>query len=75
MAKSPNCGYSEVNKEDYLFAMERSSVRDIEIKTLLKEALTKQVDNREVFMKGIDTSYAYEGYNTFKTEELSPEKK
>jgi len=67
--------WSKVNKEDYLFAMERSPVRDIEIKTLLKEALTKQVDNREVFMKGIDTSYAYEGYNTFKTEELSPEKK
>lgn len=67
--------WSKVNKEDYLFAMERSPVRDTEIKMLLKEALTKQVNNREVFMKGIDTSYAYEGYNTFKLQELFVEEK
>ena len=62
--------WSRIDKEDYLLAMERSPVKDIEIKHLLKNALTDQVNNREVFMKGIDHSYYYEGYNTFKTEEL-----
>ena len=62
--------WSKVDKEDYLLAMERSPVKDIEIKYLLKNALTDEVDCREVYMKGIDHSYYYEGYTTFKTEEL-----
>lgn len=62
--------WSKVDKQDYLLAMERSPIKDIEIKVLLKEALTDQVDDREVYMKGIDASYNYEGYNVFKTEEL-----
>lgn len=62
--------WSKVDKEDYLLAMERSPVKDIEIKHLLKNALTDEVDSREVYMKGIDHSYYYEGYATFKTEEL-----
>lgn len=62
--------WSLVDKEDYLLAMERSPVRDIEIKHLLRNALTGEVDSREVYMKGIDHSYYYEGYTTFKTEEL-----
>lgn len=62
--------WSKVDKEDYLLAMERSPVRDIEIKHILKEALTNEIDSREVFMKGIDHSYYYEGYAAFKTEEL-----
>ena len=62
--------WSMVGKEDYLLAMERSPVKDIEIKYLLKNALTNKVDSREVYMKGIDHSYYYEGYITFKTEEL-----
>lgn len=62
--------WSKVDKEDYLLAMERSPIRDVEIKVLLKNALTNEVDNREVYMKGIDYSYYYEGYTTFKTEEL-----
>lgn len=62
--------WSKVDKEDYLLAMERSPVKDIEIKYLLKNALTDEVDSREVYMKGIDRSYYYEGYTTFKTEEL-----
>ena len=62
--------WSCVDKEDYLLAMERSPIKDVEIKVLLKGALTDEVDSREVFMKGIDHSYYYEGYNTFKTEEL-----
>lgn len=62
--------WSKVDKEDYLLAMERSPVNDIEIKYLLKNALTDEVDSREVYMKGIDHSYYYEGYTTFKTEEL-----
>ena len=62
--------WSKVDKEDYLLAMERSPVKDIEIKHLLKNALTDETDSREVFMKGIDHSYYYEGYTTFKTEEL-----
>lgn len=62
--------WSKVNKEDYLLAMERSPIKDVEIKVLLKAALTDDVDSREVFMKGIDHSYYYEGYTTFKAEEL-----
>ena len=62
--------WSRVDKEDYLLAMERSPIKDVEIKVLLKGALTDEVDSREVFMKGIDHSYYYEGYITFKTEEL-----
>lgn len=62
--------WSKVDKEDYLLAMERSPIRDTEIKHLLLNALTDEVDSREVFMKGIDHSYYYEGYNTVKAEEL-----
>lgn len=62
--------WSKVDKEDYLLAMERSPIRDIEIKHLLKNALTNDINSREVYMKGIDYSYYYEGYATFKTEEL-----
>ncbi len=62
--------WSRVDKEDYLLAMERSPVRDTEIKVLLKAALTAEVGSCEVYMKGIDHSYYYEGYTTFKTEEL-----
>ena len=62
--------WSKVDKEDYLLAMERSPIRDIEIKHVLKAAMTDQTDSREVFMKGIDHSYYYEGYTTFKAEEL-----
>ncbi len=62
--------WSLVDKEDYLLAMERSPIRDIEIKHILKEALTDKINDREVFMKGIDHSYYYEGYTTFKTQEL-----
>lgn len=62
--------WSKVDKEDYLLAMERSPIKDVEIKVLLKDALTDDVNSREVFMKGIDHSYYYEGYTTFKAEEL-----
>lgn len=62
--------WSKVDKEDYLLAMERSPIKDVEIKVLLKAALTDDVNSREVFMKGIDHSYYYEGYTTFKTEYL-----
>lgn len=62
--------WSRVDKEDYLLAMERSPIKDVEIKVLLKDALTGDVNSREVFMKGIDHSYYYEGYTTFKAEEL-----
>ena len=62
--------WSKVGKEDYLLAMERSPIKDIEIKHLLKNALTDEVNSREVYMKGIDHSYYYEGYTTFKAEEL-----
>ena len=62
--------WSKVDKEDYLLAMERSPIKDVEIKVLLKAALTDNVNSREVFMKGIDHSYYYEGYTTFKAEEL-----
>ena len=62
--------WSKVDKEDYLLAMERSPIRDIEIKYVLKQALTDKVNDREIYMKGIDHSYYYEGYFAFKTEEL-----
>ena len=62
--------WSKVDKEDYILAMERSPIKDIEIKHILKAALTDDIDSREVYMKGIDHSYYYEGYTTFKTEEL-----
>ena len=60
-----------VDKDEYLSAMERSVVKDVEIKVLLKQALTDKIDDRALFMKGIDVSYYYEGYSEFKTEELS----
>ena len=62
--------WSLVDKEDYLLAMERSPIKDTEIKLILKNALTDKVNDREVYMKGIDSSYHYEGYSTFKTENL-----
>ena len=62
--------WSKVEKEDYLLAMERSPVKDIEIKEMLKQALTDDIHNREVYMKGIDASYGYEGYYAYKTGEL-----
>ena len=62
--------WSQIDKEDYLLAMERSPVRNKEIMLLLKEALTNQVDDRQVYMKGIDASYRYEGYSTFKANDL-----
>ena len=62
--------WSRVDKGDYLLAMERSPIKDTEIKVLLKAALTGDVDSREIYMKGIDHSYYYEGYITFKAEEL-----
>lgn len=62
--------WSKVDKEDYLLAMERSPIKDIEIKYILKNALTDEVDSRELYMNGIDQSYYYEGYTTFKTKEL-----
>ncbi len=62
--------WSLIDKNDYLLAMERSPVKDIEIKYLLKEALTNDINNREVYIKGIDHSYYYEGYNIYKAEEL-----
>ena len=62
--------WSKVDKEDYLLAMERSPIKDVEFKVLLKGALTDEINSREVYKKGIDHSYYYEGYTTFKTEEL-----
>lgn len=62
--------WSKVDKEDYLLAMERSPIKDIEIKHILKNALTDEINSREVYMKGIDHSYYYEGHTTFKAEEL-----
>ena len=63
--------WSRVDKNDYLLAMERSPIKDIEIKYLLKEALTDEIGSREIYMKGIDTSYYNERYNVYKGEELS----
>ena len=65
--------WSKVDKEDYLLAMERSPIKDVEIKVLLKAALTDEVGSREVYRNGIDHSYYYEGYTTFKAEDLSKE--
>lgn len=62
--------WNKVDKEDYLLDMERSPIKDVEIKVLLKNALTDKIDSREVYMKGIDVSYYYEGYNTFRAEDL-----
>ena len=62
--------WSLVDKEDYLLAMERSPVRDIEIKHVIKNALTDKINDREIFMKIIDNSYFYEGYKSYKTENL-----
>lgn len=62
--------WSKVDKEDYLLAMERSPIKDVEIKVLLKAALTDDVNDRTVYMKGIDASYHYEGYNIFRTEDM-----
>lgn len=63
--------WSKVDKDDYLLAMERSPIKDLEIKVLLKAALTDQINDREVYMKGIDASYHYEGYNVYKTGDLN----
>ena len=62
--------WSQVDKEDYLLAMERSPIRDTEIKALLREALTDRINDRQMYMKGVDASYRYEGYSTYKTEDL-----
>ena len=62
--------WSKVDKEDYLLAMERSPIKEVEIKVLLKGALTDEINSREVYMKGIDHSYYFEDYTSFKTEEL-----
>lgn len=62
--------WNEVDKEDYLLSMERSVVKDVEIKQLLRSALTDKIDDRELFMKGIDISYYYEGYSEFRIEDL-----
>ncbi|SDX28918.1 protein adenylyltransferase Fic [Eubacterium barkeri] len=62
--------WSKVDKNDYLLAMERSPIKDLEIKHLLKEALTENINDREVYMKGIDASYYYEGYNVYTSEDL-----
>lgn len=65
--------WSRVDKDDYLLAMERSPIKDLEIKTLLKAALTDQINDREVYMKGLDASYHYEGYDVYKTEDIRSE--
>ena len=66
--------WSVVNREDYMLAMERSPVKDVEIKVLLKNALTDRIDDRELYMRCIDASYYYEGYNVYKTENLKIDK-
>ena len=65
--------WSKVDKEDYLLAMERSPIKDVDIKVLLKAALSDEINSREVYLSGIDQSYYYEGYTTFKAEDLSKE--
>ena len=62
--------WSKVDKEDYLLAMERSPIKDVEIKVLLKAALTDKINDREVYMKGIDASYNYEGYNEYRMSDF-----
>lgn len=64
-----------VDKEDYLLAMERSPIKDVEIKALLRAALTDKIDDRDVYMKGIDASYRYEGYESVKTEDIAKDKR
>ena len=64
--------WSRVDREDYLLAMERSPIRDVELKVLLRAALTDKINDREVFMKGLDASYHYEGYHAYRTEALAP---
>ena len=66
--------WSQVNKEDYLLAVERSPVKDLEIKTLLKAALTDKINDREVYMKGVDASYHYEGYDVYRTADIKGER-
>ena len=66
--------WSKINKEDYLLAMERSPIKDTEIKLLIENALTDRINDRAVYMKGIDASYNYEGYNTYLIEKLDKEK-
>ena len=63
--------WSQVDKDDYLLAMERSPVKDLEIKTLLKAALTDRINDREIYMKGVDASYHYEGYDVYKTANIN----
>ena len=65
--------WSKVDKEDYLLAMERSPIKDVEIKVLLKAALSDEINSRKVYLSGIDQSYYYEGYTSFKAEDLSKE--
>lgn len=65
--------WSKISKDDYLLAMERSPIKDVEIKVLLKNALTVKINDREVYMKGIDASYHYEGYDLYETEHLQDE--
>lgn len=67
--------WSKVDKDDYLLAMERSPIKDVEIKYLLRQALTDKINDREIYMKGIDHSYYYEGYSVYKTQELEWYKK
>ena len=62
--------WRKINKEEYLLAMERSPVKDTEINILLKNALTDKINDRDIYMKGIDASYAYEGYSTYKLEDV-----
>ena len=66
--------WSKIDKADYLLAMERSPIKDTEIKLLIKEALTDKINDRQVYMKGIDASYSYEGYNVFEIEKLDTKK-
>ena len=62
--------WSKIDKNEYLLAMERSPIKDLEIKSLLKDALTNKINDRDVYMKGIDASYNYEGYDLYRTEDL-----
>ena len=62
--------WSKIDRADYLFAMERSPIKDTEIKELIRRSLTNEIEDREVYMKGIESSYLYEGYWTFRIEDL-----
>lgn len=66
--------WSRVDKEDYLLAMERSPIKDVEIKVLLRDALTDRINDREVYMKGVDASYHYEGYDIFRAKDIKDER-